>query len=181
MPCKYGNASCVTWCSLAGLLLYTVVNRCSVGLMLHFCGRLDLLEAKASGTKCIYFALLIVCVQNRHLCVEVLEAKPGKAIMLIQMTHQSQTQPQKHDTLIRQCIHSNGSSWDQVLAYDLSTPCCAGFVLSGYFQGKRNAEHAMAEAYPDQGVCLRPGFIHGTRYVSGVGIPLSFIGKVMLP
>ena len=53
----------------------------------------------------------------------------------------------------------------------------AGFVLSGYFQGKRNAEHAMAEAYPDQGVCLRPGFIHGTRYVSGgVGIPLSTIG-----
>ena len=53
----------------------------------------------------------------------------------------------------------------------------AGFVLSGYFQGKRNAEHAMAESYPDQGVCLRPGFIHGTRYVSGVGIPLSFIGQ----
>lgn len=53
-----------------------------------------------------------------------------------------------------------------------------GFVLSGYFQGKRNAEHAMAEAYPDQGVCLRPGFIHGTRYVSGgVGIPLSTIGS----
>lgn len=51
-----------------------------------------------------------------------------------------------------------------------------GFVLQGYFQGKRNAELAMAEAYPDQGVCLRPGFIHGTRYVSGVGIPLSFIG-----
>lgn len=53
----------------------------------------------------------------------------------------------------------------------------SGFVLSGYFQGKRNAEHAMAEAYPEQGVCLRPGFIHGTRYVSGVGIPLSFIGE----
>lgn len=54
----------------------------------------------------------------------------------------------------------------------------AGFVLQGYFQGKRNAELAMAEAYPDQGVCLRPGFIHGTRYVSGVGVPLSFIGQM---
>lgn len=53
----------------------------------------------------------------------------------------------------------------------------AGFVLAGYFQGKRNAEHAMAEAYPDQGVSLRPGFIHGTRYVSGFGIPLGFIGE----
>ena len=53
----------------------------------------------------------------------------------------------------------------------------AGFVLSGYFQGKRNAEHAMAESYPDQGVCLRPGFIHGTRYLSGVGIPLGLIGE----
>ncbi|KAL0026968.1 hypothetical protein WJX79_003842 [Trebouxia sp. C0005] len=60
-----------------------------------------------------------------------------------------------------------------VSAHDYKFP---GFVLSGYFQGKRNAEHAMAEAYPEQGVCLRPGFIHGTRYVSGVGIPLSFIG-----
>lgn len=34
----------------------------------------------------------------------------------------------------------------------------------------------MAESYPDQGVCLRPGFIHGTRYLSGVGIPLGLIG-----
>jgi len=59
-------------------------------------------------------------------------------------------------------------------------PVCVGFVLSGYFQGKRNAEHAMAEAYPDQGVCLRPGFIHGTRYVSGVGIPLSLIGNAAI-
>lgn len=65
-----------------------------------------------------------------------------------------------------------------LLASKLSTPCFAGFMLSGYFQGKRNAEHAMAEAYPDHGVCLRPGFIHGTRYVSGVGIPLSFIGRL---
>lgn len=63
-----------------------------------------------------------------------------------------------------------------VSAHDYNLP---GFVLSGYFQGKRNAEHAMAEAYPQQGVCLRPGFIHGTRYVSGVGIPLSFIGLPM--
>ena len=49
--------------------------------------------------------------------------------------------------------------------------------MSGYFQGKRNAEQAMAESFPDQGVSLRPGFIHGTRYLSGIGIPLGLIGE----
>lgn len=53
-------------------------------------------------------------------------------------------------------------------------------MLSGYFQGKRNAEHAMAASFPDTGVCLRPSFIHGTRYVSGsIGIPLSLIGELL--
>ena len=65
----------------------------------------------------------------------------------------------------------------QIFCWSCVLVPASGFVLSGYFQGKRNAEHAMAEAYPEQGVCLRPGFIHGTRYVSGVGIPLSFIGE----
>ncbi|KAL3163381.1 hypothetical protein ABBQ32_009766 [Trebouxia sp. C0010 RCD-2024] len=60
-----------------------------------------------------------------------------------------------------------------ISVHDYNLP---GFVLPGYFQGKRNAEQAMAESYPEQGVCLRPGFIHGTRYLSGVGIPLGLIG-----
>lgn len=57
-----------------------------------------------------------------------------------------------------------------------------GFVLSGYFQGKRNAEHAMAASFPSTGVSLRPGFMHGTRYVSGsIGIPLGLIGEPVTP
>ena len=55
--------------------------------------------------------------------------------------------------------------------------CHADFVLNGYFKGKRNAELAMAEAYGENGVSLRPGFIYGTRRVSGVGIPLGAIGE----
>ena len=53
---------------------------------------------------------------------------------------------------------------------------CAGAVLPGYFQGKRRAEEALALRYPRGGVALRPGFIYGTRNVSGVGIPLGAIG-----
>ena len=55
--------------------------------------------------------------------------------------------------------------------------CHADFVLSGYFKGKRNAELAMAETYGENGVSLRPGFIYGTRRVSGVGVPLGAIGE----
>lgn len=55
--------------------------------------------------------------------------------------------------------------------------CHADFVLSGYFKGKRNAELAMAETYGENGVSLRPGFIYGTRRVSGVGVPLGVIGE----
>ncbi|DBA98413.1 TPA: hypothetical protein ACH3X3_012425 [Trebouxia sp. C0006] len=79
-------------------------------------------------------------------------------------------------SVIREAAQAGVPRCAFVSAHDYKFP---GFVLSGYFQGKRNAEHAMAEAYPEQGVCLRPGFIHGTRYVSGVGIPLSFIGLPM--
>ena len=49
-------------------------------------------------------------------------------------------------------------------------------MLPGYFQGKKRAEEALALRYPQGGVALRPGFIYGTRNVSGVGIPLGAIG-----
>ena len=33
--------------------------------------------------------------------------------------------------------------------------------------------------YGENGVCLRPGFIYGTRRVSGVGVPLGAIGEAV--
>jgi uncharacterized protein YbjT (DUF2867 family) len=48
--------------------------------------------------------------------------------------------------------------------------------LRGYFSGKRYAERVLHETFPDSGVALRPGFIHGTRNVRGIGIPLGAIG-----
>lgn len=39
------------------------------------------------------------------------------------------------------------------------------FVLKGYFHGKRRTEEALIDAFPQTGVILRPGFIHGTRDV----------------
>lgn len=55
-----------------------------------------------------------------------------------------------------------------------------GAVLPGYFQGKKRAEDALAASFPTSGVVLRPGFIHGTRYVAGVGIPLSLVGATQV-
>lgn len=49
-------------------------------------------------------------------------------------------------------------------------------MLPGYFQGKKRAEDALAAAFPKSGVALRPGFIQGTRYVAGIGIPLQLVG-----
>lgn len=56
------------------------------------------------------------------------------------------------------------------------------FLLRGYFQGKRRAEKAIQERYGENGIVLRPGFIHGTRSVSipAVGdlhLPLWVLGK----
>lgn len=51
-----------------------------------------------------------------------------------------------------------------------------GFVLPGYFNGKRDAEKRLASVYPEGGVALRPGFIYGTRQVGSVGIPLQAVG-----
>jgi len=53
--------------------------------------------------------------------------------------------------------------------------------LRGYFSGKRYAERVLFETFPEGGVALRPGFIHGTRNVRGIGVPLSAIGEQPLP
>lgn len=50
------------------------------------------------------------------------------------------------------------------------------FFLKGYVKGKRKGEAAVKEFFPDSGVCLRPGFIHGTRNVGSMKIPLSIVG-----
>jgi uncharacterized protein YbjT (DUF2867 family) len=50
------------------------------------------------------------------------------------------------------------------------------FALPGYFKGKRYAEEVLFETFPTTGVALRPGFIHGTRYIGGLGVPLGAIG-----
>ena len=52
-----------------------------------------------------------------------------------------------------------------------------GAVLRGYFEGKRHAEKVLLQSFPETGVALRPGFIHGTRNVGGVGIPLGLVGR----
>lgn len=53
----------------------------------------------------------------------------------------------------------------------------AGAVLRGYFEGKRHAEDVLSQKFPQSGVALRPGFIHGTRDVGGIGIPLGLFGN----
>lgn len=50
------------------------------------------------------------------------------------------------------------------------------FLLKGYFHGKKAAEAALFAALPDGGVALRPGFIYGTRRVSGMPLPLGIVG-----
>lgn len=35
----------------------------------------------------------------------------------------------------------------------------------------------LQETFPEGGVALRPGFMHGTRMVGGVGVPLGAVGK----
>ncbi len=55
------------------------------------------------------------------------------------------------------------------------------FVLSGYFNGKRRAEQALLDAYPDSGTVLRPSFIYGCRDIPGssISIPLGSVGKIL--
>ena len=52
----------------------------------------------------------------------------------------------------------------------------ADFFFKGYFQGKRNAEAELAQSFPEGGVAVRPSFIHGTRQVGSIGIPLGAVG-----
>lgn len=56
----------------------------------------------------------------------------------------------------------------------------ADFLLKGYFQGKRAAEARLAQLFPTSGVALRPGFIHGTRNVAGIPVPLQAVGERLL-
>lgn len=52
----------------------------------------------------------------------------------------------------------------------------AGFVIPGYFNGKRDAEKKLATLFPTGGIALRPGFVYGTRQVGSFGIPLQAVG-----
>ncbi|KAJ7971167.1 NAD(P)-binding rossmann-fold protein [Quillaja saponaria] len=50
------------------------------------------------------------------------------------------------------------------------------YILQGYYEGKRATERELLAKYPHGGVILRPGFIHGTRRVGRIKLPLSVIG-----
>ncbi|GAA0152413.1 oxidoreductase [Lithospermum erythrorhizon] len=51
------------------------------------------------------------------------------------------------------------------------------YLLRGYYEGKRAAETELLTRYPYGGVILRPGFIHGTRQVGSMKLPLGVIGS----
>ncbi|XP_059645233.1 uncharacterized protein At1g32220, chloroplastic isoform X3 [Cornus florida] len=51
------------------------------------------------------------------------------------------------------------------------------YLLQGYYEGKRAAETELLTRFPYGGVILRPGFIHGTRRVGSMKIPLGVIGS----
>lgn len=58
------------------------------------------------------------------------------------------------------------------------------FVPHRYFEGKRRAEQALQNAFPDAGagVALRPSFMYGTRAVGDtpvgdVSVPLGLLGR----
>ncbi|XP_031279305.1 uncharacterized protein At1g32220, chloroplastic-like [Pistacia vera] len=50
------------------------------------------------------------------------------------------------------------------------------YLLRGYFEGKRATETELTKKLPHGGVILRAGFIHGTRRVGHMKLPLSVIG-----
>ncbi|ESR44095.1 hypothetical protein CICLE_v10012367mg [Citrus x clementina] len=50
------------------------------------------------------------------------------------------------------------------------------YLLRGYYEGKRATEEELMTELPHGGVILRPGFIHGTRQVGSIKLPLSVIG-----
>ncbi|XP_047326843.1 uncharacterized protein At1g32220, chloroplastic-like [Impatiens glandulifera] len=51
------------------------------------------------------------------------------------------------------------------------------YLLQGYYEGKRAAETELLNKYLYGGVILRPGFIHGTRRVGSLKVPLAVIGS----
>ncbi|TVU10914.1 hypothetical protein EJB05_44469, partial [Eragrostis curvula] len=51
------------------------------------------------------------------------------------------------------------------------------YLLQGYYEGKRAAEAELLSKFTYGGVILRPGFIHGTRRVGRVKIPLGLVGS----
>ncbi|KMZ71137.1 NAD dependent epimerase/dehydratase family protein [Zostera marina] len=51
------------------------------------------------------------------------------------------------------------------------------YMLKGYYEGKRATEKELFSNFPYGGVAFRPGFIHGTRKVGNMNIPLSLIGS----
>ncbi|CAN6182011.1 unnamed protein product [Urochloa humidicola] len=53
------------------------------------------------------------------------------------------------------------------------------YLLKGYYEGKRAAEAELLSKFTYGGVILRPGFIHGTRHVGSVKIPLGLVGAPM--
>ncbi|XP_021291018.1 uncharacterized protein At1g32220, chloroplastic isoform X2 [Herrania umbratica] len=50
------------------------------------------------------------------------------------------------------------------------------YLLRGYYEGKRVTEAELNDKFPDGGIILRPGFIHGTRQVGNMKLPLGAIG-----
>ncbi|OMO88508.1 hypothetical protein CCACVL1_08323 [Corchorus capsularis] len=50
------------------------------------------------------------------------------------------------------------------------------YIIRGYYDGKRATEAELTDKFPNGGVILRPGFIHGTRQVGNIKLPLSVIG-----
>lgn len=50
------------------------------------------------------------------------------------------------------------------------------YLLRGYYEGKRSTEAELMKNFPRGGVFLRPGFVHGTRRVGNVKLPLSIVG-----
>jgi len=85
-------------------------------------------------------------------------------------------------TAISACLNAGVPRFVYVSTVENNLP---EFVLKGYFHGKRRTEEALIDAYPETGVILRPGFIHGTRDVPlppkvlGVTNPLG--DKLSLP
>uniref|UniRef100_A0A0E0CLY4 NAD(P)-binding domain-containing protein n=1 Tax=Oryza meridionalis TaxID=40149 RepID=A0A0E0CLY4_9ORYZ len=53
------------------------------------------------------------------------------------------------------------------------------YLLQGYYEGKRATEAELLSKFTYGGVILRPGFIHGTRRVGSVKIPLGLVGSPM--